>query len=203
MPFAPGHTPAKVTRERKAKRAERLARVLEWVCAGVPAPKIISQTRKDYNVGLRQAQIDLNKVREEMLPEIYSDRHRRGLVVESIARAERHYIRCCSDKQHGPGLATLKHICDLYGIGGAISKQNRAKALADRIEQMRLEAISKAEATGSAAGMHRVGAVGGNSAPLEQANQMRQMYGLDPFDSVDEYNEFLATQKRAQMKLRG
>jgi hypothetical protein len=138
------------SREEGAK--QRLARAVELLCDGtLTRGEIVERLSRDFGCSERSAWRSVKKAREEVLPAWYELGEQRVLVIETIAKATRHYRRCVSGQtpNHSAGLATLKWIAELQGVESIV----------------KVELVGKVEVAGLAP---------------ERINDLRGMFGLPP-----------------------
>lgn len=148
--------------------------MFDLISQGAPTRTAIETIQAEYGVSHSQSYADLSAIRND-LPKLYD--YGPGIeerISEQIARAERHYVRCVTDKQHGAGLATLRWIGELLGLTAT------QRIAADR----RRMATAISELQARLAESMRQGATEGSQ--IEALNEARAIYGMQPL-TADEF----------------
>ena len=86
-----------------------------WLASGTPRMEIVAKLKKLYNIETRQAHIDINVARSQILPAIHDLGEIEDRVSEGLARVENHYQMAMSAGQWGAATQALKMLLGILG----------------------------------------------------------------------------------------
>lgn len=138
----------------EGKVLKRIRRAVDLICKGtMTRGQVAAALQEEFGVSRAVAWKTVKTAREDYLTAWDKEADIKVLVGETIAKATKHYERCCTSEQHSAGLATLKWIAELEGVDGAVT---------------RVEVSGKVEHDGSV------------SISADQVDSMRSLFGLPP-----------------------